>query len=110
MIDFLNQFQLFGLGAIALIITVVEGIKAVAENLHAPLTPVQNVVAAVAVTWVVLGMVALVTYLPGSSDYVKYALAGIIGPLSVMGVYSGAKNMFQGLVSTVKSDPAKIVK
>jgi hypothetical protein len=101
--DFLDNFTLFGMGGVVLVIAVVEGIKAVAQNIGKALTPVATVVICTLVSWGVLAMIEAVNYLPGSEPYVKGALAAILMPLSAMGVYSGIKNAVGGLVSMTKA-------
>lgn len=101
--DFLNSFALFGMGAVALVIAVVEGVKAVADQIKRPLSPIACVVTAVVVSWVILGMIALDTYMPASEPYVRFTLAGILLPLGAMGLFSGAKNAAGGIVGMVKS-------
>ena len=101
--DFLSQFNLFGMAVIALIVVVVNGVKSVGDLINRPLSPIASVVSVLVVSWLLFGMHALVTYLPQSEPYVRYALAGLLGPLSAMGLYDMGKNGMQMLAGIFKA-------
>lgn len=92
--EFLDTFSLFDMALVALVPMIVQGIKAVYRWWYSVEMPPRVAVGTVfVVSWVLLAMHALVAYAPGSDQYVKYALAAVLLPLTAAGVYGTAKAM-----------------
>lgn len=106
--EFLQKYSLFGMPILVLIPFTVQGIKgAYRMAFNREMASWAQVLMVFLVAWLLLGAYALMRYVPDSSEAVGIALAGILGPLTAMGLYDGARSLVNKI--TRKPEPAPVV-